>query len=79
LGAVGGTGTGGACAAYIDLNPVRAGIVKDPKGYRRSGYAEAVAKGGLAVDGLSKLFVNGCLMNITESLVSCVGNVERIR
>ena len=30
-------------AAYIDLNPVRAGIVEDPKDYRFSGYAEAVA------------------------------------
>ena len=30
-------------AAYIDLNPVRAGIVKDPKDYRWCGYAEAVA------------------------------------
>ena len=30
-------------AAYIDLNSVRAGLVKDPKGYRFCGYAEAVA------------------------------------
>ena len=30
-------------AAYIDLNPVRAGIVTDPKDYHWSGYAEAVA------------------------------------
>ncbi|MGK0177047.1 MAG: putative transposase [Lentimonas sp.] len=30
-------------AAYIDLNPVRANIVEDPKGYRFCGYAEAVA------------------------------------
>ena len=30
-------------ALYIDLNPVRAGIVEDPKDYRFSGYAEAVA------------------------------------
>ena len=29
-------------AAYIDLNPVRAGIVDDPKDYRFCGYAEAV-------------------------------------
>jgi REP element-mobilizing transposase RayT len=29
-------------AAYIDLNPVRAGIVSDPKDYRFCGYAEAV-------------------------------------
>jgi putative transposase len=33
-------------AAYIDLNPVRAGIVTDPKGYHWCGYAEAVAGGG---------------------------------
>ncbi len=30
-------------AAYIDLNPVRAGIVPDPKDYRWSGYGEAMA------------------------------------
>ncbi len=30
-------------AAYIDLNPVRAGIVEDPKEYRWCGYAEAVS------------------------------------
>ena len=32
-------------AAYIDLNPVRAGLCEDPKEYRYCGYAEAVAKG----------------------------------
>ena len=30
-------------AAYIDLNPVRAGLVEDPKDYRWSGYGEASA------------------------------------
>ena len=30
-------------ANYIDLNPVRAGIVEDPRNYRFCGYAEAVA------------------------------------
>ncbi len=30
-------------AAYIDLNPVRAGLVEDPVDYRFCGYAEAVA------------------------------------
>ncbi len=39
-------------AAYIDLNPIRAGIVKDPKEYRWSGYAEAVAGGWEAQEGL---------------------------
>ncbi|MBC8188870.1 MAG: transposase [Puniceicoccaceae bacterium] len=39
-------------AAYIDLNPVRAGIVHDSKDYRFCGYAEAVAGGALARRGL---------------------------
>jgi REP element-mobilizing transposase RayT len=29
-------------AAYIDLNPLRAGMVKDPAGYRWSSYGEAI-------------------------------------
>ena len=32
-------------AAYIDLNPVRAGLVKDPAEYRWSSYGEAVGGG----------------------------------
>ena len=32
-----------AMAAYIDLNPVRAGLVTDPRDYRWSGYGEAMA------------------------------------
>jgi hypothetical protein len=32
-------------AAYIDLNPVRAGIVEDPADYRWSGYGEALSGG----------------------------------
>jgi REP element-mobilizing transposase RayT len=39
-------------AAYIDLNPVRAGIVADPKDYRWCGYAEAVSGQGVARAGL---------------------------
>ncbi len=39
-------------AAYIDLNPVRAKLVEDPKDYRWSGYGEACAGGGLAREGL---------------------------
>ena len=35
-------------AAYIDLNPVRAGLCEDPKDYRYCGYAEALAKGSAA-------------------------------
>ena len=43
-------------AAYIDLNPVRAGLVKDPKDYRFCGYAEAVAEGGQAAQGLRAIW-----------------------
>jgi len=39
-------------AAYIDLNPVRAGICEDPADYRWSGYAEAIAGGKRARGGL---------------------------
>jgi len=34
-----------AVAAYIDLNPVRAGLVKRPEEYRWSGYGEAMGVG----------------------------------
>ncbi len=39
-------------AAYIDLNPVRAGLVKDPKDYRFSSYGAAVAGGRAAQAGI---------------------------
>ncbi len=39
-------------AAYIDLNPVRAKIVEDPKDYRWSGYGEACGGGKAARAGL---------------------------
>lgn len=39
-------------AAYIDLNPVRGGICKDPADYRWSSYGEAVAGGRRARAGL---------------------------
>ena len=42
-------------AAYIDLNPVRAGLVADPKDYRWCGYAEAVSGSRRAQRGLSKV------------------------
>jgi len=43
-------------AAYIDLNPVRAGLVNDPKDYRFCGYAEAVAGGAKARRGLRDIW-----------------------
>ena len=42
-------------AAYIDLNPVRAGLVFDPKDYRFCGYGEAVAGSSSARKGLTGL------------------------
>ncbi len=53
-------------AAYIDLNPVRAGAVEDPKEYRWSGYGEAVGRGGRALDGICKLF---CGMDLNKGKV----------
>jgi putative transposase len=43
-------------AAYIDLNPLRAGITPDNKDYRWCSYAEAVAGDVLAVDGYVRLY-----------------------
>ena len=43
-------------AAYIDLNPVRAGLVEDPKDYRWCGYAEAVAGMKKAQQGLEMIW-----------------------
>lgn len=45
-------------AAYIDLNPVRAGLVQDPKDYRFCGYAEAVAGETLARLGLWRVWAD---------------------
>ena len=41
--------------AYIDLNPVRAGLTNDPKDYRFCGYAEAVAGNPLAQRGIQRI------------------------
>jgi hypothetical protein len=51
-----GRGPGlGAMAAYIDLNPVRAGLVKDPAAYRWSGYGAAAGGKRWAKEGLRKV------------------------
>ena len=42
-------------AAYIDLNPIRAGMVKRPENYRWCGYAEAVAGGRAACAGIERV------------------------
>jgi hypothetical protein len=50
-------------AAYIELNPVRAGLVEDPKDYRWCGYAAAVAGYAVAREGIG--FVMGFLTQNT--------------
>lgn len=42
-------------AAYIDLNPVRAGLVSDPAAYRYCGYGEAMGGEKAARRGISRL------------------------
>ena len=43
-------------AAYIDLNPVRAGMVEDPKDYRWCGYARAVVGEKDCMRGITSLW-----------------------
>lgn len=50
-----------ATAAYIDLNPIRAGLVEDPADYAWCGYGEAVAGRRAARRGLE--VVHGVLRN----------------
>jgi len=56
-----------AMAAYIDLNPVRAGLVTDPKDYRWSGYGEAMAGNKRARLGLQRV-VQALLRGEEETL-----------
>ncbi|MCK6685923.1 MAG: transposase [Thermoanaerobaculia bacterium] len=44
-------------ALYIDLNPIRAGLVTDPAEYRFCGYGEAVGGGETAREGLRSLLL----------------------
>jgi putative transposase len=53
-------------AAYIDLNPVRAGLVTDPKDYRFCGYAEALAGDRTAQKGLTSLFGQGSWREVRD-------------
>lgn len=45
-------------ASYIDLNPVRSGTVSDPRNYRYCGYAEAMAGGRRARQGLGRVMLS---------------------
>ncbi len=51
-----GGGSLAAVAAYIDLNPVRAGIVSDPKDYAFSGYGSACNGDAEARKGLAGVY-----------------------
>ncbi len=54
-------------AAYIDLNPVRAGMVDDPKDYRWCSFAEAVAGRNRSREGLQRvLFEEDCTLTSEE-------------
>ena len=61
-------------AAYIDLNPLRAGLVKDPKDYRFCGYAEAVAlsassgQAGVAKRGIVAIWADRGVKGIDSAL-----------
>jgi REP element-mobilizing transposase RayT len=55
-------------AAYIDLNPVRAGLVNDPKDYRFCGYAEAVAGSKVAGAGLIQVWGNSGAKSVDPAL-----------
>jgi putative transposase len=61
-------------AAYIDLNPVRAGMVEDPKDYRWCGYAAGLSGVGLARDGIREVVRQFlAVYNKHESQVSVMG------
>jgi putative transposase len=53
-------------SAYIDLNPVRAGMVKDPKDYRYCGYAEALAGGKRIQNGIMSFLPSGSWSTVSS-------------
>jgi len=53
-------------AAYIDLNPVRAGLVRDPKDWRWCGYGEAVSGKAIARQGLQWIMFEEATMRMSE-------------
>ena len=55
-------------AAYIDLNPVRAGMVDDPKDYRWSSYGEAVAGVQRSREGLQRVMFEAGAATSAEAI-----------
>ena len=73
-------------SAYIDLNPVRAGIVKDPGDYRFCGYAEALAGGERCRAGIMSFHPSGNWRQVSalyrEYLFikgGCSGHVDKMK
>lgn len=60
----------GRVATYIDLNPVRARIVADPKDYRWSGYGEAVAGSEEARSGLRMVLFEEASTRMNEGMAT---------
>ena len=64
-----------ATAAYIDLNPVRAGIVDDPKDYRWCSYGEAVAKVKRSREGLQRVMFEAGAAQAGELMAEIVAGL----
>lgn len=59
-----------AVSAYIDLNPVRAGMVKDPKDYKWNGYHAALAGDEEAQRGIAQIFkTNATAKDYTRNIL----------
>lgn len=66
-------------AAYIDLNPVRAGLVNDPAEYRWSGYGEAMAGRRRAKEGLQEIMARASRASIVTVTVTEAMKGYRLR
>ena len=67
-------------AGYIDLNPVRAGLAKDPADYRWSGWGEAAAGIGRAREGIGQVMLERELgMASPERALREVAEWRRVR
>ncbi len=65
-------------AGYIDLNPVRAGMVRDAAAYRWSGWGEASAGGRRAREGIRQVMLERELAcSAPEVAVGVAGDVKR--
>ena len=65
----------GMVSCYVDLNPIRAGMVTEPESYRWSGYAEAMAGGKLAQQGIQR--VMELFLGQVENVATSVAEYRR--